>query len=315
MDNAFLEDIYNGLVDEPRRISSRYLYDERGSQLFQEIMQQPEYYLTRAEWNIFETHAMHIVQQVIDKEKAGLQILELGAGDGRKTELVLDALEAEKFNCVYEPVDIDPSVLHQLKERIKNKYKYVRVQPRPGFNNDALHSISADRTSLVMFLGSNIGNYRKAEERDLIKRIGGAMKKGDYLLMGADKAKDPDLIAAAYNDQAGKTAEFSLNLIHRINEALKHGLDPSVFRFYSFYHPVDREVNAFLINEKEQKVIFPHKNETIELPPWSVIQTEVSRKYTLSDLKNLGKLAELDLIGKWQDGNQYFYELLYRKGE
>lgn len=140
------------------------------------------------------------------------------------------------------------------------------------------------------------------------------MNKGDYLLMGADKAKDPHLIASAYNDKAGKTAAFSLNLIHRINEALKHGFDPAVFRFYSFYHPVEREVNAFLINEKEQKAIFPPKNEEIKLPPWSVIQTEVSRKYTLSDLKNLGKLAKLDLIGKWQDENKYFYELLYRKG-
>ena len=167
MNNAFLEDIFKGLVDEPRRISSRYLYDERGSRLFQDIMQQPEYYLTRAEWNIFETYARDIVHQIIEKEKPGIQILELGAGDGIKTELILDALEAEKFHCSYEPVDIDPSVLEQLEGRIKGKYKYVSIKPRPGFNDEALRAISTDRSSLVMFLGSNIGNYKKRKRATL----------------------------------------------------------------------------------------------------------------------------------------------------
>ena len=139
------------------------------------------------------------------------------------------------------------------------------------------------------------------------------MKRGDYLLMGADRAKDPHLIAAAYNDKAGKTAEFSLNLIHRINGELKEGFDPKVFRFYSFYNPVTKEMNAFLINEEEQTVKFPNHNKEIHLPPWSVIQTEVSRKYTLSDLKNLGQLGALTLIRKWEDKDNFFYELLYRK--
>lgn len=313
MKEQFIQDIIHGLSAEKKRIPSKHLYDEKGSLLFQGIMEQPEYYLTKAEWNIFERKADEIVDQFIKGASSELQLMELGAGDGRKTELLLDALDRRKFPCLYEPADIDPTVLNQLVSRLEGKYDYITINPRPGYNDDALQQISKDHSSVLLFLGSNIGNYTKKEEVELIQRIGAAMKPEDKLLLGADKSKDPNLISAAYDDQNKKTAAFNLNLIHRINEAFETDLNPEDFSFYSYYHPIKREVHAFLVNRTEQSIPLPDGKGAIFLPDWTYIQTEISRKYSKADLEKLGSIAGLSLTHHWQDQNQYFFELLFTK--
>src|SRR6056297_117989 len=313
MKKQFIQDIISGLRSKRKRIPSKYLYDEKGSLIFQSIMEQPEYYLTPAEWNIFENKANEIVDHFIQGASSELQIMELGAGDGRKTELLLDAMDRRKFPCVYEPVDIDPTILNQLTTRLEGKYDYIRINPRPGYNDDALQHISRDHSSVLLFLGSNIGNYTKREEEELIQRIGKAMKTEDKALIGADKAKDPNLISAAYGDKNKKTASFNLNLIHRINDAFGIDLNPADFCFYSYYHPRKREVHVFLTNRTEQSIPVPNSSEVITLPPWTYIQTEISRKYSIADLEKLGSSAGLSLKYHWQDENEYFYEFLFAK--
>jgi len=312
MRKDFMQGILEGLKGEKKRISSKYLYDEKGSQLFQQIMEQPEYYLTAAEWNIFEHAATDIIKKVVENASSKLQIMELGAGDGRKTELILDELDKLKFPCVYEPVDIDPSVLYQLVSRIGDKYQFIEIEPRPGYNHEALQHVDKNRTSLIMFLGSNIGNYTRQEEENVMKGIGSAMKPGDQLLLGADKVKDPNIISAAYNDKNKVTAAFNLNLIQRLNKVTSSSLDPNCFEFYSFYHPQQKEVRAFLVN-REQQTIHLSDQEDINLPAWTFIQTETSRKYTLEDLKDLGLKSGLHIIEHWEDQKNYFFELLYTK--
>lgn len=313
MEDNFIKDLFQGLTSPHKRIPSMYLYDERGSLLFQEIMEQPEYYLTKAEFNIFRKEAEDIVIHFPHSKNSALQILELGAGDGRKTEILLQALNDLKLPCIYEPVDIDPCVLQQLVNRIQDKYEHISIQPRPGYNEEALQKVNSTNPTVILFLGSNIGNYSKAKETELLNRISKSMKPGDCLLLGADKVKDPKLIARAYNDEEGKTADFNLNLLRRINQALQIDLKEDNFTFYSYYHPKTKEIRSFLVTKDEQVIHFPHRPESVQLAPWTYIQTETSRKYTLQDLNEMGFSADLHLMHEWQDSNQYFYELLYSK--
>lgn len=312
MEQEFIQDLITGLKAETKRIPSKYLYDERGSRLFQKITEQPEYYLTAAERNIFERSATDIINKIKNQAKGSLQILELGAGDGHKTEFLLDEIERLKYPSSYEPADIDPSVLNQLELRLKDKYEFIKIRPRPGYNDDALKEISSETSSLILFLGSNIGNYSKQDEADLIKRIGKAMKSGDQLLLGADRAKSPHVIAPAYNDKNKVTEAFTRNIIHRMNRVLNAKLNPESFEFYSFYDPQDKEVRAFLITKEKQHIAIKDVVDII-LPPWTVIQTETSRKYELEDLIQLGANAGLSLKEFWKDSNEYFFELLYIK--
>ena len=313
MNDDFVRNIISGLQKEEKRIASKYLYDEKGSLLFQEIMDQPEYYLTKAEWSIFKAKASAIVELLVSRQSNGLQLMELGAGDGRKTALLLNALDQLGVPTQYEPVDIDKAVLNQLTDRLKSKYRDIQILPRAGYNEDALTKVAKDKKTVILFLGSNIGNYSKPEETALMQRIAGAMKKGDSLLLGADRAKDPKLISRAYNDRNGKTAEFNLNLIRRINQSWDAHLDIDAFQFYAYYHPRKREVHAFLVTNRDQRLALPNKSGSIHLPAWTYIQTEISRKYRLMDLEEMGKNVGLKLDTSWVDPNHYFFELLYTK--
>lgn len=311
--SKFEADVLKGLTAEEKRISSKYLYDSRGSAFFQEIMEQAEYYLTNAEREILTTHATDIVNQIKTVKNISFHLLELGAGDASKTEILLDEIERRGLNILYRPVDIDGEVLRQLTQRLSPKYRSIQINPMEGLNDQALASIPQSVPGVIAFLGSNIGNYPEQEGIELLGRIADAMKIGDFLLMGADRKKNPNVIQAAYNDKAGVTAKFNKNILQRINSELDGDISLDAFEFFAYYDIKASEVRSFLVSREDQSFSLGSDRKKIHLSAWEYIQIEVSRKFSLEDLKQMGEEAGLSIKEYWTDSKSLFYEVLYEK--
>jgi len=311
--SKFEADAMKGLHAKEKHIPSKYLYDSRGSSLFQKIMEQPEYYLTAAERDIFSTQAADIVSNITPIKNTSFQILELGAGNASKTEVLLDEIERRSVKVMYRPVDIDGQVLSQLTQRMSSKYTNIKINPLEGLNDQALASLPDHTPNVILFLGSNIGNYPKVEGQALLDRIADAMNVGDLLLMGADRKKDPNTIQAAYNDKAGVTAAFNKNILRRINSELDGDISLDAFEFFAYYNIKASAVHSFLISREDQTFTIGTDRSPIHLKAWEYIQIEVSRKFSLEDLKEMGETVGLSISEYWTDSNSLFYEVLYEK--
>ncbi|HSK73001.1 MAG TPA: L-histidine N(alpha)-methyltransferase, partial [Pyrinomonadaceae bacterium] len=219
--NAFAQDILKGLSAEPKFLSSKYFYDDEGSRLFQEIMKLPEYYLTRAEFEIFETRTGEIFR-AFNADDAGFDLIELGAGDGTKTAVLIDYFLKRNADFTYFPIDISAEALDALTAKFKSDFPDLSINARNGDYFKILESLKtdSDKKKIILFLGSNIGNFRRAESIAFFRHLREVMNETDLLFIGFDLQKDPRVILNAYDDAKGVTAAFNLNLLRRVNREL-----------------------------------------------------------------------------------------------
>ena len=311
MNSEFANDVDMGFSDEKKYLSSKYFYDDRGSFLFQQIMELPEYYLTRAELDIFQTKSLDILKKIGADH---LDIIELGAGDGLKTIEFLKHLIAADTKLTYYPIDISQEAINILSEKITRNFATLNMKPLVGDYFKELHDIPASNAKkVILFLGANIGNYRHQKAVDLLKLLNAELSLGDMLLIGIDIKKSPNLIAKAYNDEQGITRDFNLNLLSRINKELGGDINIDNFDFYSHYDPQTGDIESYLVSLEKQEVYLKGCEKTYSFAKNELVFTELSKKYDAQEIDELAAHAGFKCIAQFHDKNDYFADCLFVK--
>ena len=308
---AFLSDVTAGLSQEQKKLSSRYFYDATGSRLFQQIMNLPEYYLTRCEHELLNRHRQTMAAQFA--APGFFHLVDLGAGDALKTKILLGELHQQQHNFEYVPIDISGDAMQQLNDSLQQELPAVEVQAVVGEYLQALDWLQENKPArkVVLFLGSNIGNFEPAEGIAFLKSIRSSLRKGDMLLLGVDLRKDPGTILRAYDDAAGVTAAFNLNLLHRINRELGGNFEVDKFRHYALYNPQEGVMQSFLISQEEQQVYLEAAGKEFHFQAYEAIHTESSHKYTLQQVKEIGQSCGFRTKHVYLDQQGYFADVLF----
>jgi len=299
-----------GLRRRPKQIPSAYFYDEEGSRLFRRIMALPDYYVTRAEAEILTAHASRIADACAGRR---VTLVDLGAGDGTKTSVLLDALSARCDQLVYAPVDICAEALAELEAAHAERHPRIPVASFVGDYAEGLAAVGKrfpDHVRVALFLGSNLGNLPPDDATALLCTWRRALRPGDFLLLGLDLVKDPKLLQAAYDDPEGVTAAFNLNLLVRMNRELDADFDPSSFRHYARFDPRRNAMESYLVSTRDQLVRVA--GECIGFAAWEAIQTEISCKYRQSDVEAFARTAGLSPVGWFYDSRHWFLDALLR---
>lgn len=306
----FAEDVREGLSRYPKKLSSKYFYDSKGDELFQQIMAMPEYYLTDAEMEIMHTHKERL------RECFGEQpfdLIELGAGDGLKTQVLLEHLVRNGNQFRYLPIDISSNILQELRQKLQDKLPSLEVRPLVGdyFKNLGRLPHAEGAPRIVLFLGANIGNMRKAEACQFLQGLGKHLVRGDRILIGFDLKKDPQIILNAYNDEGGITRDFNLNLLHRINRELGGNFNLGRFMHWETYNPVSGDAKSFLISKADQSVYIEALEQSFHFAAWEAIQTELSKKYSPEEIDALAATAGFRPLQNFFDDRRYFVDVLW----
>ncbi|CAL65270.1 L-histidine N(alpha)-methyltransferase [Christiangramia forsetii] len=312
-ESAFAEDTYKGLTSYPKYLLSKYIYDKRGDKLFQKIMDMPEYYLTSSEFDIIEQNAHSIIKSF--SSKSGFDLIELGAGDGKKTKIILNKLVDENIEFNYLPVDISQNVLDELKESLRNEIPEVNVEVQQGTYFKTLEKLSEynTRKKVIIVLGSNIGNLNHKEAVDFLGNIAEAMSEEDMLFMGFDQKKHPQKILDAYNDSEGITEDFNKNLLVRINNELEGEFDIDNFLHWETYDPETGTAKSFLVSKKQQNINIKKIGLEVNFEAWESIHTEISQKYDDSIVNWLADEAGLSVEKSFQDRENCYKNYIFRR--
>ncbi|MDY7394953.1 L-histidine N(alpha)-methyltransferase [Aureibaculum sp. 2210JD6-5] len=313
MNKTFAKDILKGLTTKEKKLPSKYFYDDNGSRIFQEIMQMPEYYLTDCEFEILSLQAKQIIDAV--KFKQPFNIVELGPGDGLKTFKLLEYLVKNNIEFHYVPIDISQEAMDLLTSKLKKQLPNLSLHPRVGdyFQILERENTSTKIPSLLLFLGSNIGNYPHKNAVGLLQLFYDNMKVGDKLLLGADLKKNPIIIRDAYDDNSGITKRFNMNLLLRINRELEGDFNLDNFNFYCYYNPDNGEVKSYLVSLKKQSVYLKKLETTVEFEQNELIWTELSKKYSLKEIEDLAKASNFIVNEHFLDCKHYFTDSLWEK--
>lgn len=306
------QELQKGLSADPKYIPSKFFYDRVGGQIFQLIMRMPEYYLTNCEYEILSLQKREILE-ALNPNKEGFELIEFGAGDGFKTKVLLDYLGQEKIPFKYIPIDISEEAALELAYDIHKKLPHVSVEPKIKDYFSALQEIkqSSSKKKVILFLGSNIGNFVHQGAVYFLGQLASLLKKEDKLLIGFDLKKDPQTIRRAYNDSLGYTKAFNLNLLNRFNRELDAHFDPNFFDFYAAYDPISGGVNSYLISLKKQTVRINAFNQNFNFDLWEAIHTELSQKYDFEMIESLADQAGFVIEKKFLDCKGYFVDCLF----
>lgn len=302
-------EVYAGLTASPKRLNPWLFYDERGSQLFEQITELPEYYLTRTERSILEAHADEIVAAAANCQR--LAVIELGAGTATKTGLLLKAAARRQHKVAYHPIDVSEAPLTHAKQRLESEIKGVSVVPRVADYTAGLEQIEAGgERRLVLYIGSSIGNFEPPDALELLRDVRDGLTPGDKLLLGVDMAKDPGLLLAAYDDAAGVTAEFNKNILARINRELGANFDLRLFRHRAMWNAEHSRIEIYLESMAAQRVLISALELEITLERDETIHTENSYKFHDEDVIEMLERAGFHLSDHWTDQREWFGEYL-----
>lgn len=313
-DPALADEVRTGLQKTPKRLSSRFFYDAEGSRLFSEIMHAPEYYLTRAEYEILDTHRAAL-SRLFAPDGRPFDLVELGAGDGLKTKLLLGYLHEQQADFAYAPVDISADALAGLTADIRTRWPDLRLAPQHTDYVRALEQLADESAArkVVLFLGSNVGNLAPDEAKAFYGQLHDRLRPGDLMLTGFDLQKHPAIIQAAYNDRQGLTRAFNLNLLRRINRELDASFDLSAFDHYETYNPETGEARSYLVSQKAQTVQIGALGLTVLFAAGEIIHTELSRKFTPAQIEQLAQATGFSIVGWFTDDNGYFADVVFRR--
>ena len=310
--SAFAQDILDGLSRTERQLSSKWFYDERGTELFRQIMRCPEYYLTEAEARIYR----HCVPQLVEAlDGRPFDLIELGAGDGSKTQILIEQFLRTGLKFSYRPIDLSGSALAELGNLIKLRWPTLDFDPIQADYFEALDRLGAatgGRQRLVLFPGANIGNFSPAEAVALLQRLHSFLSPDDLLLTGFDLKKDPGIILAAYSDTGGHTAAFNLNLLVRINRELGGNFELDCWRHWETYDPAVGAARSFLLPIEPQTVHLQALKRQFNFRAWEPIAVEISQKYNLREIEGMADAAGFDFLRHFTDDRQLFTNSLWR---
>jgi dimethylhistidine N-methyltransferase len=311
--NTFADDVLRGLSSEPKFLSSKYFYDDEGSRLFQEIMKLPEYYLTESEFEIFSTQTNEIYE-AFGASGAKFDLIELGAGDGAKTAVLVDYFLKQNARFTYVPIDISEEALHFLTEKFLARFPNLSIQTERGdyFRTLETFKSKSDRRKIILFLGSNIGNFGRQQAQDFFANLRAVMNDDDRLFIGFDLQKDPRLILRAYDDASGITAAFNLNLLTRINRELGADFNREDFSHYASYHPIEAAARSFLMSRKVQTVSVKALNTTFEFAAWEPIFMEISQKYNPEMIEDLARASGFQVAKNFFDDRNFYTNSLWK---
>ncbi|WP_108807875.1 L-histidine N(alpha)-methyltransferase [Aquimarina spinulae] len=314
--STFEKEVCEGLTAFPKYLSSKFFYDEIGDELFQQIMALPEYYLTRAEYEIFATHKSDIIQK-FDTNKEGFDLIELGAGDGKKTKVLLQELLNQNYDFTYSPIDISENAIDGLVKNLNQEMPEVMVQGQIGEYFEVLDRLKhiSDRKKVIMVLGSNIGNLLHARAIQFLKKLYNAMHTGDLLFIGFDQKKHPQKVLDAYNDKSGVTAAFNKNVLARINKELNGNFDLDKFMHWETYDPENGTAKSYLVSKEKQTVDIDSLSLQVHFEAWESIHTEISQKYDDDIVKWLAKESGLKIVKSFSDQNNDYKDYLITKEE
>ena len=309
----FEKEVAQGITAFPKYLSSKYFYDKKGDKLFQEIMAMPSYYLTDCEFEILETQQEEITKAFNDE--GGFDLIELGAGDGKKTKILLRYMASKGINFSYLPIDISQNVLDGLKESVNKEIPSVTIKPQQGTYFEVLNDVATynKRKKVIMVLGSNIGNLLHEQAIVFLRNIKDTMSTKDVLFMGFDQKKNPQTVLDAYNDSEGITEAFNKNIMHRINNELDADFNPDLFKHWEVYDPETGTAKSFLVSSKEQTVEINKLGLTINFAAWESIHTEISQKYDDDIVSWLAGEAGLEIIDQFTDRKGFYKNYLFKK--
>ncbi|WP_210465068.1 L-histidine N(alpha)-methyltransferase [Rufibacter roseolus] len=311
-DNGLAQDVMQGFNQSPKRLSSRFFYDAKGSQLFQQIMQLPEYYLTKLEHQILSKQRKEILFAM--DTHTPFQLVDLGAGDAYKTKLLLAELVASQADFSYVPLDISDDQLNLLLEDLHHRWPKLPVQALAAEYFQGLEWLNQNQRQrkVVLFLGSNIGNFDLDEARKFLCTLRQSLNPEDAFLLGLDLRKDPEKMRRAYADAAGVTSAFNLNLLHRINKELQANFDLDQFQHFAEYDPLEGTMRSFLISKINQEVYIGALGQTFSFEAWEAIHTENSYKFSLRQVEEMAKACGFTVQDVFTDPSHGFADVLLR---
>jgi L-histidine Nalpha-methyltransferase len=311
--SQFAADVLAGLSARPKHLSSKYFYDDEGSRLFQEIMKLPEYYLTGCELEIFERQADDIFKAFANGSNA-FDLIELGAGDGTKTAVLVSHFLKSDADISYSPIDISQEALDALTTKFTAEFPALRMDARQGDYFHILKSLknAGSRRKVLMFLGSNIGNFTREQSVDFFRHLREVMNPNDLLFIGFDLQKDPHVIANAYDDASGVTAAFNLNLLSRIDRELGADFNLAKFAHYANYRPIDGSARSYLISREKQTVHIAALDRSFEFEQWEPVFMEISQKYTIKMIEDLAADSGFAVKRNFFDGRNYYCDSLWQ---
>jgi dimethylhistidine N-methyltransferase len=312
IDTAVAAAVREGLAARPRRLPPWLFYDEAGSRLFDRITELPEYYLTRTERGILAAHAEEIVALAAGGER--LRIAELGAGSADKTRLLLAAAVARQGTVVYEPVDVSATALEAARERIEREIAGVSVAPRVEDYTRGLELAqpAPGERRLVLYIGSSIGNFDPAQAAGLLQTVRAGLQPGDALLLGVDLVKSEAALLAAYDDAAGVTAAFNLNLLTRLNRELGADFDLEAFAHRAIWNAAQSRIEMHLVSRRAQTVRLPALGLEVAFAAGESIHTENSYKYLPGQAEEMLSAAGFTTAKSWTDAQGWFAVCLAR---
>ncbi len=304
-------DTRRGLLDEPKWLSSLYFYDERGSQLFEDICRTPEYYVTRTE----EAILLENLDDILSAAGTNVSLAELGSGSSLKTRVLIAGLLRRQPGLTYCPNDVSESMLSQTATDLQGAYPGLTVKPVVAEYGEGLRQIGSHphRPRLVLFLGSSLGNFEPQEQLELLRHAAECLGPGDAFLLGTDLVKDPAVLHAAYNDAAGVTAAFNKNILVHLNRELDGDADPDQFEHVALWNPQAGRIEMHLESKRDQTVHFPVAGLAVDLRAGERIHTENSYKFTLEGIASMAAKAGFEAEKTWTDERQWFALHLLRR--
>ena len=312
-DHDFTQAVFKGLSKELKRLPSWLIFDDRGSEIFEEILGLENYHPAVCEFEIFHTHKQTIADIVSDE---ALQIIDLGSGDARKTKVLLKHLVDNKLQIHFIPIDISAGAVKNLVQSLESEFANTSLAVT-GLASEYFQGLEAVprerfKRNFVFFLGSTIGNQDYPAAGKFLRGLRDTLNDGDYVMIGFDLMKNPKLLYRAYNDPEGIFQKFNLHLLDRINQELGANFVKSNFVQEGHYSQQSHAVESHIYSIKDQTVEIPGLDKEFHFGAWEGMQTEHSYKYTMTEVETLAQECGFEIVTHLFDSNQYFVDSIWK---
>ena len=312
-DFQFAQTVLEGLSREQKRLPSWLIFDDRGSEIFKEITELEDYHPSVCEFEILHAHKQTIVD-ILSRES--FQLIELGAGDGRKTLVLLEQFLQNGMKIHYAPIDISEGAIKHLVATLESKFggTSLTVNGLVADYFQGLDALAGDRSkrNLVLFLGSTLGNWDYPGAERFLSGLWHSLNAGDYVMIGFDLMKNPKLLYTAYNDPKGVFQKFNLHLLDRINQKLGANFNKENYIQQGHYNGKSRAVESYIYSTREQTVRIDALNREFHFKLWEGMQTEHSYKYTQAEIERLARNNGFEIVEHLFDSKRYFVDSIWK---
>ena len=308
--DQFAIDVLTGLCAKSKNLPAKYFYDDTGSEVFQKITKHEDYYLTTTEFKILNSIKNQLPEVIGEKE---IDIIELGAGDGHKSQLIIDGFLNANCKVNFYPIDISEKAMVMLSQNmVSHPNLTVKGVVAEYFDGLRLVRNQSKNKQLVLFLGANIGNFDRIQNQGFLRRLWMSLNASDSVLLGFDLKKDVSILTAAYNDSSGHTREFNLNILRRINAELGGNFNIDKFKHFGVYNPVLGAMESYVLSTQEQDVYVSELQRAFHFDAYEPIHLEYSFKFTHGDIEFLCQQTGFELIKQYSDKKEYFVDSLWK---